>query len=287
MSSNKTRYQVRQFYDQVGWKKSGPQQYQNALFEDLRPVSSEYIHRCHLRVNHFLNPKGNFFLDAGSGPIQYPEYLSYSAGYRFRVCLDISLTALVEARKKIKGHGLYVLADVTNLPFCSDTFDGIISLHTLHHLTIGEQLKAYHEILRVLKKDARAVVVNGWKTSPLMQHLDRLMALMERVSHKTAHVKEKSGNNPQPLQKPQGTFVDEMNASYLKAKLDGQVPLEIRVWRSVNVRFLRTLIHPWSGGKIWLKIIYWLEERFPHYLGENGAYPLIIIKKSWAKDINK
>jgi hypothetical protein len=28
-----------------------------------------------------------------------------------------------------------------------------------------------------------------------------------------------------------------------------------------------------------LKIIYWLEERFPNYLGENGAYPLVVISK--------
>ncbi len=62
------------------------------------PVARDYIHRCHLRVNRYIASHGDFLLDAGSGPVQWPEYLTYSEGYRFRVCLDISITALKEAR---------------------------------------------------------------------------------------------------------------------------------------------------------------------------------------------
>jgi hypothetical protein len=50
--------QVREFYDQVGWKEVGEGVYQNARYEDLRPVSREYIHRCHLRVTRHLKPDG-------------------------------------------------------------------------------------------------------------------------------------------------------------------------------------------------------------------------------------
>ena len=62
------------------------------------PVSRDYIHRCRLRVNRYIASRGDFLLDAGSGPVQWPEYLTYSEDYRFRVCLDISITALKEAR---------------------------------------------------------------------------------------------------------------------------------------------------------------------------------------------
>ena len=82
MSEGEVKQQVRQFYDQVGWQKVAGDQYQNARYEDLRPVSAEYIHRCHLRVGRHLAPAGRFLLDAGSGPVQYPEYLTYSQGYR-------------------------------------------------------------------------------------------------------------------------------------------------------------------------------------------------------------
>jgi hypothetical protein len=40
------KQQVRQFYDQIGWKTVGEGVYQNAQYEDLRPVSREYIHPC-------------------------------------------------------------------------------------------------------------------------------------------------------------------------------------------------------------------------------------------------
>ncbi len=57
------------------------------------------------------------------------------------------------------------------------------------------------------------------------------------------------------------------------------MPVEILVWRSVSVRFMRSLIHPWLGGRYWLRLLYRLEERYPHWFGENGQYPLIVIRK--------
>jgi SAM-dependent methyltransferase len=281
MTAEKATQRVRKFYDEIGWKKSGQLEFQNAQFEDLRPVSSQYIHLCHLRVNRFLNQSGQYFLDIGSGPVQYPEYLTYSAGYQFRVCLDISLRALEQAREKLKGHGLYVLADAAHLPFTSNIFEGAVSLHTFHHLDMDNHLEAYREVNRLLKKGGCAVAVNGWKASPLMKRFDHLMALAERFLQKKdlPHQDKSIVKSANSVQKPARTFVEEFNAPLLKSWLAGQVPLQVRVWRSVNVRFLRALIHPWLGGRYWLKLIYWLEERFPYYLGENGAYPMVIVEK--------
>ena len=49
---------------------------------------------------------------------------------------------------------------------------------------------------------------------------------------------------------------------------------------SVNVRFLRAVIHQSLGGRWWLRLLFWLEERFPHYFGEKGQYPLVIVRKN-------
>jgi hypothetical protein len=57
------------------------------------------------------------------------------------------------------------------------------------------------------------------------------------------------------------------------------MPVEIRVWRSVSVRFLRTFIHDGKGGRQLLRLLAWLEERFPRFFGEKGVYPLIVIRK--------
>jgi hypothetical protein len=45
------------------------------------------------------------------------------------------------------------------------------------------------------------------------------------------------------------------------------------------VKFLRSVIQPEWGGRFWLKVLYQLEEWFPHFFGEKGQYPLIIISK--------
>jgi hypothetical protein len=39
------------------------------------------------------------------------------------------------------------------------------------------------------------------------------------------------------------------------------------------------VIQPEWGGRFWLKMLYRLEEWFPHFFGEKGQYPLIVIKK--------
>jgi SAM-dependent methyltransferase len=286
MDNADIKAKVRQFYDQVGWQQVGQGQYQNARYEDLRPVSSEYIHRCHLRVKHHLRPSGKYLLDAGSGPIQYPEYLTYSEGYQYRVCLDISIVALEEARKRIGEHGLFVVADVANLPFKPDTFEGIVSLHTLHHLPAADQKKAYFDLYRTLSPQCKMVIVNGWTVSPLMDRLQPLVNGFERLARLLARRRirlegppeDKPVSAPADSSKPTGTFVQKRDAASLKQDLDG-LNLEIRVWRSLSVRFLRAVIKPQLGGRLWLKWVYWLEERFPHYFGENGQYPLVVIQK--------
>jgi len=279
--------QVREFYDQVGWKQVSEGIYQNARYEDLRPVSRQYIHRCHLRVNRHLKPHGRFLLDAGSGPIQYPEYLEYSRGYHRRVCVDISITALDEARKRIGEHGLYVVADVAHLPFQDEQFDGVVSLHTIHHLPAEEPLSAYRQLYRVLAPEGSAVVVNGWQLAPFMRPFKPLYRLIKRVQRKLVRNSEPdqldederqpNGRKPTASRK---TFVRKQDAAWLKREVGAWMPVEIFVWRSVNTNFLRTFVHTWLGGRLFLKLLYWLEERFPHFMGENGQYPLIVIRKA-------
>lgn len=280
------KQQVREFYDQVGWQEIGGGLYQNTHYEDLRPVSAEYIHRCHLRVSRHLQPSGRYLLDAGSGPIQYPEYLEYSRGYEYRVCADISTTALQEARKRIGSHGLFVVADVAYLPFRADAFDGAVSLHTIHHLPEEQHQQAYLELYRVLAPQRAAAVVNGWPASRLMSAFEPLMRLSRRLRSLAARLRGEQRAPRKPKQSKldpdgsqKGTFTHRHDYRWVQTVIATDMPLEILVWRSVSVRFLRTLIHSWLAGRYWLRLLYWLEERNPHYFGEIGQYPLIVIHK--------
>ena len=292
---SEVKQEVQRFYDQIGWKLVSDDVYQNARYEDLRPVSRQYIHDCHMRVSRALKPRGLYLLDAGSGPVQYPEYLEYSRGYQYRLCADISITALREARKRVGEQGLYVVADIANLPFKPGTFDGVVTLHTIHHLPESEHLRAFDELFRVLAPGSTAAVVNGWDHSTLMALAEPFV----RLGNSLRHVFDRlSGRNNQPMpdelprrrnlnknkkaykiETGKGTFTEKHDAAWIKAQVGQRMPLEILVWRSVTVRFMRALIHPRLGGRLWLRLLFWLEERIPHFFGEKGKYPLIVIRK--------
>ena len=231
---------------------------------------------------------GRFLLDAGSGPIQYPEYLEYSIGYDYRVCADISIQALLEARKRIGDHGLFVVSDVADLPFVSNIFDGVVSLHTIHHLRIEEHTKAYGELYRVVKNDRKIVVVNGWHKPPLGEILKKIRKFTLRVQGFISH--RLLGRQPQqkkinPIGSMQtkgevkSTFVQKNRPEWFKKEIGSQIPIEILVWRSISVKDMRTFIHPGWGGRGILRILFWLEEHIPHWFGENGQYPLVVISK--------
>src|ERR1700690_393862 len=274
-----TKQQVREFYDQIGWSQVGEGLYQNARYEDLRPVARDYIHGCRLRVNRYIASRGDFLLDAGSGPVQWPEYLTYSEGYRFRVCLDISITALREARTRLAAKGLYVVADIANLPFKSDAFDGIVSMHTIHHLPLSDHRGAYLGLHRVLKPERSAAIVNGWD-HPRLMLLTRPVVRLIRFIRSGSFGKRKK--NWQAEDEQEGTFVKKLTPRWLKRELH-DIDLEIFAWRSLSTVFLKTVVNPRWGGKTFLRFVFWLEDHFPRFFGENGQYPLIVIHKSEAK----
>ncbi len=282
--------EVRDFYNSVGWKQIGHGVYQNARYEDLRPVSRRYIHDCHLRVLRHLPHNGTYLLDAGSGPIQYPEYLTYSEGFKFRVCLDISHIALKEARKRISEHGLFVVGDVANLPFKPNTFEGEISLHTVHHLPLQEHEQAFMEFYRVLRPGGRVVVVNSWgKYSPLMSFFQPFIALAFSFLRIYRRVRKLGvdptsspmGTHPEAEARlrSSGSYIKRYSYSWLKSHLKALPGLEVYVWRSVSTSFLRAFIHRKLWGTGWLRLIYSLEERAPRFFGRVGQYPMILFHK--------
>jgi len=91
--------------------------------------------------------------------------------------------------------------------------------------------------------------------------------------------KQVKKNTGDVSKKPKGTFVHNLNAQGLRDLLGTDFPISISVWRSVSVRFLRAMIHPFLFGRIWLWILFGLEELFPTFFGEKGQYPLITFTK--------
>ena len=285
------RAQVRQFYDSVGWSQIGEGLYQNARYEDLRPVSREYIRRCHLRLGRILPPAGRVLLDAGSGPIQYPEYLEYSRGFRYRLCLDLSHRALTEARKRIGDHGLFVVGDVSRLPFADGAVEGAVSLHTIHHVPPEEQERAFRELYRVLGRGGKAAVVYSWGDHAPFVRWTRLpiawafrvvkvyqRLMLRRVSEPDVMDSCVGPASVNPLP-PSGTYTYKHDYAWVRHVLGGLPGLEIRVWRTVSTQFLRAFVHRPLLGRAWLRLLFWLEDLAPHVLGRVGQYPMILFQR--------
>jgi ubiquinone/menaquinone biosynthesis C-methylase UbiE len=270
--------EVKQFYDEVGWNKAGAHLYvDGSRFEDLRPVSQEYRRQCHLRINRYLSHKGRFLLDVASGPLQFSEYLTYSSGYDFRICGDLSMRALQEAKKAEKEHGLYVQCDLTCLPFKSESIDTALSITTIFHIPADQQIDAFTELQRVIKPGSSAVVVYTWSRHSLLMVITfpykawvLLLRWLKRLIHRP---------NPGTARSEPKLYFYVHPYRWFAENLGPKMDFDVAVWRSVNVQFLKCFIHERIFGRPILKLINKLEEKWPRFFGRFGAYPIILIKK--------
>ena len=261
MDFPKAEDKVRNFYDQKGWNVNADGSTKDAeLWEDLRPVAKNYVVACRRKLLKFLPRSGDLFLDAASGPVQYPEYLEYSAGFKKRVCVDISQAALTSAKEKLGDHAETVLSSVTKLPMADNAFDAVVSLHTIYHIDESEQEKAVRELLRVAKPGAPVVIVYS--------NPNRLLARVKRYL------------------KPAGTRATEGDHLYFHAfplkwwsRFEDDALVEKHSWRFLTASDAQKFIPAGFLGKTIFSLFLTIESALPSFAVNFGAYPLIVLKK--------
>lgn len=257
------------FYNEFGWT-AQKGIYQDALdSEDLRPICAKYITDCHEKINQHLPQKGQYLLDIASGPVQYDAYLKYSQNFNYRICADISITALKEAQKKLKNKGLYLLCDITRLPIKNNQVDGIVSLHTIYHVPKEEQLKAFEELHRALKPGGQCVVIYSWGGHSILM---KVLLLPIKAFN---YLKRKLKTSKAP-----SLYFHAYNYRWYVQELKKRFNVELYAWRSVNVPFLKFFIHDFLGGSAILSLLLKLENKFPQLMGRIGAYPMFVITKN-------
>ena len=266
---------VRNFYNQKGWFTNEEGNYEDAvIYEDLRDVSKDYLKKCHDRVSRFLNPSGEYMLDAASGALQYTDYLQYSEGYKYRVCVDFSFQALCEAKKKLNEKGIYILADMTNMPFKDSVMDGFVSLNTIYHIPKDQQVKAINELYRLLAKNGKGVVVYDWfKHSPWMNITMLPFRGFVFIKNRLLNAFGKAFGTGAPQKR---LYFYAHNQEFFKKNLP---PFKIAVWRSLSVHFMRYYVHKGLLGKRFLDWVYAKEEKDPELCGLKGEYPMFIFEK--------
>ena len=277
------------FYDESGWQKDGEDEFVDATrFEDLRPVSANYIAKCHARVGKYFPPTGDFLLDIASGPVQYKAYEMYSQGYKKRICADISMLALQEAKKNLGDHGVYLLCDITNIPLVDGTVDAFLSLHTVYHVPADQQRTAFAELQRVLKPGQAGVVVYSWGAqAPLMRFAGPWVKFIKQTRRKIAFWRKRGSRKYIPAEKAKPVtssgvekpYFNPHNYTWVQNNLRELGYTEFACWRSVSVSFMRNMIFGRLFGRQILNVLFGLESRFPRWFARYGQYPMLICKK--------
>jgi ubiquinone/menaquinone biosynthesis C-methylase UbiE len=108
------------------------------------------------RVIHHLKPhREGRYLDVGSGTGNYTIAMR-QAGVPI-TGLELSLTMLNRAREK-NSDIAWLNASAFAIPFRRESFDGVTCTFVHHHLS--DPVPAFREVRRVLKPDARFVILN-------------------------------------------------------------------------------------------------------------------------------
>ena len=270
---------VQAFYDELGWTMTEDDVFEDTVrFVDRRPEIEAYNRRSMIRVNQYLPPGGKYFLDVASGPVQFPEYIAYSEAFDRRICVDFSSRALIGAREQVGDRGIYILGDITNLPFKDDSLDGVISLHTIYHVPRDQQPTAFRELHRVLKPGGTAVVAYTWGRTP-WEELSlprRLLLFPSRVVQRLARSLKRGDDGRE--HREDGLYFHAFDHRWFVGQ-DWQFRYEIYVGHLLTAEFMKRFIHPRLLGRRILACVARLEDRWPRFTGRFGRYPLIVITK--------
>jgi SAM-dependent methyltransferase len=191
---------VKAWYDLFGWKKGADGLYgDTALFSQTDHTAHAFYEMdSHLQFLDCL-PGGTFLLDAASGPVAHPEYESYSRHYQYRVCVDMSRTALQEAAAKLGEKGFYCMADLCHLPFQDNVFDAVVSGYTIQHVPESDQLQAIRELHRVLAQGKCCSIMTDLRVSFTGRITHKLLRTMARGARGQGSEKPSATAPPGPL----------------------------------------------------------------------------------------
>jgi ubiquinone/menaquinone biosynthesis C-methylase UbiE len=259
---NAAEDRVREFYSLIGWKEENGVTEDARRFEDLRQCARDYVSKCRLRVLHHIPPGGDKILDMASGPIQYPEYLAYSKGFTKRYCVDLSMTALASAEKKLGEHGEYLCGSFFDLELDSDMFDCVISLHTLYHMDDKLQEQAVRKLIRVCKPGAPVVIVYS-NPNYFPDRFKRLLRSLRVIGRADSN---------------EGLYFFAHPIAWWK-RFGNETDVHIYPWRSLCTADQKRFIPDNLLGRAVFSLLYKAENLLPSFFVRYFQYPMIVLTK--------
>lgn len=277
LSFNKKR--VFDYYNEVNYKvKDSLKIYEDSpKWVDFREVSSKYIRNSFSKASRYYASTGKYLLDIASGPIGLPEYMALSEGYDYRICVDISINALIQAKRNIERagkKGIYICGDITNIPIQDNSCDTVLSQHTLYHIPKNEQMTAVNEMYRVVKGESKIVIIYNWFYHSWFMNITlnviQLYRILRHFAGKIYVILLKS--------KPRLYFYPH-SPRWFKKSFTFSKDIEFYCWRSTNIYFMNLYIHKWLFGKQILNKLIKIEDKYSKFMSKFGEYPTIVITK--------
>ena len=247
---------IYKFYNEIGWKKNKINSIDAQLFEDLRPCAKNYVSKCRKKIKKYIPKKGTNLLDFASGPIQYAEYLSYSKNFNTRHCVDFSKTAIREAKSKIKKRGKYYCKDFLKLKFKKNTFDCILSMHTIYHINKNQQRKVILKMIDIVKKNKPIIIVYS-NPDTIINRIKNIFKRKKRKQQIYFYC-----------------FKNEWWYQFSK-----KADIKFYPWRSFSSQHQQLLFPNNFIGSFFFKILFFLENKFNKFFVKYFQYQIIIIKK--------
>lgn len=267
------------YYNEVNYKiKDALQIYEDSpKWVDFREISSEYMRTSFKRASRFYPKTGTYLLDIASGPIGLPEYMTLGDGYTYRVCVDISINALIQAKMNLEKsgkHGIFICGDITNIPIQDHAMDAVLSQHTLYHIPRDDQKTAVDEMYRVAKPNSRIVIIYSWFYHSWFMNLSLNIIQIYRIIR---HVAGKIYVRLFPS-RPRLYFYAH-SPGWFKKSFEFGKDMEFFSWRSTNKYFMDLYIHKWLFGKRILDMLIHLEDKHSKFMSLFGEYAAIVITK--------
>lgn len=280
MAANDGNRATRAFYEEGGWATDADGLYEDTKkFVDTRPTSLRFTRACMERLQKYFDKGGQYLLDAGSGPIAHEELLGYSEYFDKRVCLDLSVPALREARRKLGDRGIYLQGDLTNLPIQSNVIDAVMSYHVIYQLPPDLQAAAFRELWRVLKPGGIAVIVYWWAEPKLPWRVQRVANILLGKQEQTTSQTPQTASANVPDHNP-------LSFEWFKSQ-DWPFPYKLDTYRIVGNSFLQTSIPDDWRGAAFLKMLMTFQRLAPAYCGKHGLMPAIIIRKAPLAELSR
>ncbi|MFN0033415.1 MAG: methyltransferase domain-containing protein [Saprospiraceae bacterium] len=271
---------VRNFYNEFGWEKDDQGRFNDSrLFIEKKSAAQEYYTKTTERLHRFLRPSGKYVLDVASGPVFQPENQAFSRHFEKRICVDISIKALREARRNVGDeHGIFIHGDITNLPLATEVCDNVMCIHTLYHVPRELQEAAVAELIRVCKPDSNIIILYNWAWHSWLMNVLLLPVRILKASQRlyrycTVSAKDRwlSG----------GLYFYPHPPAWFErlASQNRNVQVRFHPLTSIHQDFIKYYIHNGLGGAWLLCQVLRLEERYPRYLGRHGAFAFVVLRK--------